>query len=329
MEQESLREKNPLVDPRASKLLALEAALKSSQYKGSGSCKAFASWNLTIAEGKIIMAELLENEVLESTASRTKQPSSTALISSHGLDGHVPAEAFPFMKLPLELRAMVYKEVMALPLELTVRFFSHGRKTYHLLLEGEGTGHPLQHSPSATCRLFTVSKAFYEEVMPIYFGCTSFIFPTVDSLSLLKNLKPDHRRCITSMSVNYSGRAPAESIKSLHGCTSLRRLSILFDSRTIYSKEKELPLVKRYGVSNLLKLRGISELNVELTNSDKFMDRGRFLNQWDEFVEALQVIKQPRDAASLRRQDAKDYPKENVKSPILSKIMSSPGPSQN
>ncbi len=68
--------------------------------------------------------------------------------------------------------------------------------------------------------------------------------------------------------------------------------------------------MKIYGLSDLLKVRGLTEVEVELGTPE--IDG--FIRSFDDdlvvFKETLQVLKQPHSAAQLKRQEKKDYPQE-------------------
>lgn len=67
--------------------------------------------------------------------------------------------------------------------------------------------------------------------------------------------------------------------------------------------------MKRQGMPDLLKVRGIQHLEVkEVSFAAIFGDNDRRPDEWAAFVNALQVIKQPRTAADTRRREKKDYP---------------------
>lgn len=208
----------------------------------------------------------------------------------------------------------IYKEALVAPSEVAV----HYRPWWilHTTIE-DHAGDEEFHSPALTCRIFRVSKTIYAEAMPVYFGCNTFAFVSLDILSVLNKLKPDFRRSIRSLSINFWGLTPAKSVKILQGCISLRKLSLRVGYRTIRCWKNEfLPLLKAHGVNDLLKLRGIEELKVENASHYAMED---FIKGWEAFVGALQVLKQPRNAVTLRRQDKKDYPPQKAKRTVFGK----------
>lgn len=132
------------------------------------------------------------------------------------------AEVFPFMKLPPEVRNMIYKEVLVASkdIHMQVAWYSYPRSAY----DGLRT---MNHSPRRTCRLLRISKAVYYEAFPIYFGCNTFYCDGVEALGeFLSKLKKEYRRNIRSLSFHFVGNSPAKSIRLLQGCVSLKSLEI-------------------------------------------------------------------------------------------------------
>ncbi|KAI4140645.1 MAG: hypothetical protein L6R39_005708 [Caloplaca ligustica] len=267
---------------------------------------------------KMAMAIFAKSEEQDTDCSTIKHIPNQVVAPDIKRAEDVPAEPFSFMKLPAEIRVMIFKQLLVVPSDIIVGY-SHQRKSFYAVDIMNEHGYDKYHSPAATCQLFRVSKAFYQEAMPVYFGCNTFDFPVLDHLAVLDTLKPDYRRSIRSISFNFSGIAPAKSVKLLYGCTSLRRLSLRVGyGTTRYRQGKRLPLLKACGANDLLKVRGIEEL--EIRRCRYYL--GTFneeQDEWESFVGALQVLRQPRDAASLRRQDAKDFPPEKAKRTVFGK----------
>ncbi|KAL9027162.1 MAG: hypothetical protein Q9196_004279 [Gyalolechia fulgens] len=231
----------------------------------------------------------------------------------------VPAEKpFPFMKLPPELRQMVYKELLVQSQEILISN-RHWAFCFDPKLDAmEQKDDQVVHSPADTCQIFRASKACYDEAMPIYFGCNSFTFESLDLLSLLDKLRVDYRRNIQSLSVQFWGNSPAKSARLLRGCTGLRQLGVQISYATLrYGKSDFLPLVNSKGINDLLKLRGITDLKI--TKVDGHCCFLRDIKNWEPFVEALQVLKQPYSAAALRYQHVKDYPPAKAKRTVFGK----------
>ncbi|KAL9011494.1 MAG: hypothetical protein Q9180_009188 [Flavoplaca navasiana] len=75
------------------------------------------------------------------------------------------------------------------------------------------------------------------------------------------------------------------------------------------------------GLGDLLKVRGIQELDIIVPSA---LPHSRYYSFNDEmspesFIKDLQVLKLPRSAASLRRQDEKDFPPEKARRTVFGK----------
>ena len=96
-------------------------------------------------------------------------------------------------------------------------------------------------------------------------------------------------------------------------CIGLRELNINLNDRTLcsipYSAAAGFDLVRLYDMKDLLKFRDIVKLEIIATESLKqqFSEIGM-----DPFEAALQVLKQPRKPAQLKRQEKKDYPSQKA-----------------
>ncbi|KAL8714988.1 MAG: hypothetical protein Q9225_006449 [Loekoesia sp. 1 TL-2023] len=227
---------------------------------------------------------------------------------------------FPFMKLPPELRLMVFKEVLIEPSDIGFHY-DQWAKLLIATIDDEHDDGGVYYHPAATCSLFGVSKDFYKEAMPVYFGCNTFFFSSLDALMVLSNLKVEYRRSIKSLRVCFWGLSPAKSARLLRGCTGLRQLSLRMGNRRVrYSGMPFLPRLNWDGVNDLLKVRGITDLKVtpfDYKCKGQFPDQ--FVKGWEPFVERLQILKQPYSAAELRRQDMKDYPPKRAKRTVFGK----------
>lgn len=229
------------------------------------------------------------------------------------------AEGFPFMKLPPEVRNMIYKEVLVPPkdIHIQVAWCSYARTAY----DGLRT---INHSPRRTCRLLRVSKAVYYEAFPIYFGCNTFYCDGVEALGeFLSKLKKDYRRNVRSLSFHFVGNSPAKSIKLLQGCVSLKSLEIGVTLRMLddYGLRKPESLKWLPGLNDLMKVRGIQELKVNLPGAlfHPYWESLRNQVSPESFIEDLQVLKHPRSEAMIRRQDKKDFPPEKAKRTVFGK----------
>lgn len=202
-----------------------------------------------------------------------------------------PKGPFAFMRLPPEIRRMVYKEILVMPEEICDGVWVPHR------------GHDPKTQPRVRQFLLT-SKATYFESMPIYFGLNIFHFHMMSSMEdFLKRTAVDHRRCIRRVSFDFYGAAPARSLKLLRECVSLQYLHV---KAGIFSTHwgKHGRLMEAHGVNNLLKIRGIRKL--EITCNDP--PGAHTPDDWVCFVGALQTLKLPHTPQFLRLQEKRDYP---------------------
>ena len=224
------------------------------------------------------------------------------------------AQGFPFMKLPPELRNMVYKEVLANPDIIIIDELSDcypGSSLPRI----ETWNDP----PGNTCQLLRASKAIHDEAYPVYFGRNTFAcwnFPALRGF--LGRLKREYRRSIRSISFAFWGSFPAKTIRLLQGCVSLQYLHIDFTTVRLLWDTPTTVIIP--GLNELMKIRGIRSLEISRRpNYTTYLVRTRFIGPaeideyWGKVIDDLQVLKQPRSEAMVRRQDWKDFPMENTK----------------
>lgn len=158
---------------------------------------------------------------------------------------------------------------------------------------------------SSFCR---VSTAIHQEACHILYHDNTFYFnDTLHLAEFLIDIKADKRRSLHSLELRYRGQAPARAFKLLAQCVNLRRFTIFVDA--VYTRDRHVNLIKRQGMVDLLKVRGIQHLEVkEVPFAALYGDDLRRPNVWTAFVNSLQVLKQPHTAAELRRRERKDYP---------------------
>ena len=184
-----------------------------------------------------------------------------------------PEQPFPLMKLPREVRDLGYKEHLVFPDVFVTgerKFINpppgngHWGVSKSVKLRSWNTalfggGNPFAQS---VCNLFATSKIVYLEAIPVFFRLNDFRFDTVDHLHIfLSSIGTEARRKITSISFAYEGHAPAKAIKLLKECIRLRRLSIELTRFTNNIARYPHCLAKSLGIRELLKLRGIRELD--------------------------------------------------------------------
>ena len=131
----------------------------------------------------------------------------------------------------------------------------------------------------------------------MFFRHNDFRFANLNQLSsFLSRISVEARRSIAAVYVGYGGATPATTFKLLKECVGLRRLTLELSQSSIgtipwVSKSAGFKLMKIYGLSDLLKVRGLTEVEVELGTPD--IDG--FIRSFDDelvvFKETLQVLK--------------------------------------
>ena len=228
-------------------------------------------------------------------------------------------ESFPLMRLPPELRFMIYKEVLVARRDIIVpRPYI---PDYNMRFYGDKYNCDPYHSSSAACQIFRVSKALYNEAMPVYFGENTFRFKDLDALeTALEILTAERRRSIRSLSINFHGPHPVKSMRLLYECVSLRQLSLGINNWGTYPNRFGVtPLWQTIcGVKALLKVRGIQTLQVRKVGSyPSGFGWCQSHRDWKKLVSALQVLKQPYTEAALRRRYRKAYPPAKAKRTVF------------
>lgn len=214
--------------------------------------------------------------------------------------------AFPFMKLPPEVRNLIYEEliIVFLPFVITVIRLNPRILGMETLDPGESMS-PMSR-PHPIFALFRVSKQTRQEAISVYFGGNRFNAADSDELArFLGQIGPEARNAIREVSIRYrTGKSAGKAFKLLAGCGSLRKLHFTIDSTAVaYGPGNFIPLLKRPGIPTLLKVRGIEELNAEvklqghgLAHSDEPLE-----NDKEGFLHALQILKEPRHVRKKKR----------------------------
>lgn len=138
--------------------------------------------------------------------------------------------------------------------------------------------------------------------------------------NFLSSLYPLYRRKIGSISVNFFGRTPAKATKLLIQCIGLRHLSISFEYRTWVFAYGRTQMVKLPGVKDLLQVRGLKTLKLELDDDLELHDR-QLWNTFPELEAALQDLKLAHDPAFLVELEKKDdrIAKKHIRNPTRDK----------
>lgn len=263
-------------------------------------------------------------------------------IPSLGDSQEIDEEPFPFMRLPIEIRNMIYTELLVQSVPVTI-YASH---TYP---EGcrravvtpayrrrwgtfNGAARQTSFSPEVFRQLSLTSRGIYRESASIYFAHNTFEFEDLECVpKFLGKLSSDSRRAIATIKLSYVGKAPAAAFKMLATCVGLRRLQIMLEEYDTFllMRRSHRSVMKLTGLGDCLKLRGLTHVAVDRHGCEQdFIEE--FYADLPKFREALQVLKQPQDPARLARLDKKDYPnklhrsvfgKANVTTRMENKVM--------
>ena len=231
-------------------------------------------------------------------------------------------QPFPFMKLPVELRTKVYEHHLIVEGATIIKDHDQcGRDVVRVCASCQYHFESIKKYKSFDTTLFnlwTVSKATRQESLPVFFRYNRFHFGSVDYLSnFLSCISAISRRSIFSVSFTYQGQAPARAMRSLRQCVGLRRLTIQISYWTcglcpLKDQIGHSGLMKLWGMNDLLKIRGITELEV-FEKPALYPYYCRFAEQIPAFEKTLQILKMPHKAAQLTRQMNKDYPQSKAK----------------
>lgn len=213
-------------------------------------------------------------------------------------------QPFPFMKLPPEVRLMIYRQHLATLGIIDIR--SPHRDGDAVLLRQDCGLHQPPHCvykplDRSIRGLLTVSKAVYNESVLTLYRHNTFHFPDFDALyRVLRRLHVECRHSILSISLYYSGGRSTKSIRLLQGCIGLRRLSLIFNP---YSLCDRVDAMEVYGLEYLREIRGIEELKI---TQEYWRSSPGISAAFHSLEKALQVLKQPRPAAQSEKQKKRD-----------------------
>lgn len=278
-------------------------------------------------------------KVLE--AGNTNVSDTTTPKDTKGVSTEEPAkvtdQAFRLMDLPLEVRIMIFKELLVMPGPVMFRRyvkaerdeadlpaipipiinpqpFAGGQISYLKI----DTSKVILQEP--LLRVFLASKTIYRETVPIYFGINVFSFETLQFFEdFVSKLGPECRWQLARLKIRYFGKAPARAIKRLLDCVGLRELELELFSYSADSYEDIAPYAPLlYGVKDLLRVRGLRKLELDFSCYDH-LPYFRYKEDFDPekvkaaVIEQLQVLKQPQDPKKLKRLENKDFPARTMR----------------
>ncbi|MCJ1470345.1 hypothetical protein MMC07_008990 [Pseudocyphellaria aurata] len=212
------------------------------------------------------------------------------------------AVGFPFLKLPPEVRDMVLKELLVMPGPIDT-----GRKSImppRVLIRNQEKNVYSKHPPIFGA--FLLSKQTRQAALSIYFGCNGFIARHLTALAhFLYNIGADACNAIRKISIEIKRlRNARKAFKLLAQCGSLRSLQFAITPKLFWTDYDVTAFVDLPGVQDLLKIRGVQELEV-VEGDPRFIDE-RLPWSKESILQALQILKEPRDSQKQRRLPPKE-----------------------
>lgn len=199
--------------------------------------------------------------------------------------------SFPFMKLPPEIRIMIYK----------LHFFqpADGDTRQRFCDAGEFCRFRRCNNDVPVRMLFVLSKAIYAEAMPLYYRTKTFHFFHCRVASFLAKIGPDQRQHITKIAFNLKPYNARVEIPALLDCPSLRELTIVVDDPVglwAHLRAKGLNVPHRTThtpLELLLQIRSIERMTVSfLDDESNWYISSTEKKIRKELVETLQVLEQ-------------------------------------
>ena len=231
---------------------------------------------------------------------------------------HAPPLAFfPFMKLPLELRTMVYKMHFAQTADFTYFPSSSLSHLGGLACQCQHWGFGVSNGGVPVRLLWTLSKDLYHEAMPLYFQTTEFTFNSLGSLAHFLNvIGPYHRQYVTSVNLN-SRRFDLSMDRQLRVSDSethagLQTLKLLRRCPALRHMQFNLPIVKYHLAETsewfraILKIRDLKSVDFKFMAANEYWTRDDHLMKiYEHNKQVLQVLKQPHRPAAIKKREEK------------------------
>ena len=246
-------------------------------------------------------------------------------------------QPFPLMKLPTEIRLMIFKEFLVMGGSILFN-----RSQYFVRKEEPGIGHFRQNPPpfvlvgktkwywgsridekqmimQGQClNLLVASKAIYRETVPIYFGLNTFCFGNLDLFErFIGKLRADFRWQLARVRLGYRGTELARAIKTIISCVGLRELTLDLEPSSIVPTRNARAQIRLFGMKDLLKVRGLTKLELTAAESVYIGNtaiQGTVCQEYMDVIEArLQVLKQPINPKTLKRLSEEDFPVKKMR----------------
>ena len=255
--------------------------------------------------------------------------------------GAVSDQPFPLMKLPVEIRRMIFEELLIMPSPIMFRNYVaiDGKGVRYrfppyatILPVKEGSGLRGAEDPfnakeseiirqNALLNVFLASKIIYRETVPLYYGHNTFEFHEADMFKKFAvAIGPECRWQLARVNIWWTGGASGQVAKVMLDCVGLRKLTLRIFSWSIVPCTAGTPSVSRLcGMRDLLRVRGLETLQLNIAqpfycytlscpDHQTFREDIAGSTSIAAMKEQLEVLKQPLDANKLKRQEAKDFP---------------------
>lgn len=281
------------------------------------------------------LAMIPDNTTLDAHAHTVAKVETTTTIGS----GAVPGQSFPLMKLPVEVRRMIFEELLIMPSSIMFRsyveiegkgmryWFTPYATTNTIKKEGTIEEHPARIKESEIIKqsgilnVFLASKTIYRETVPLYYGHNVFEFHGANLFAKFATaIGPECRWQLARVNIGWNGSAFARAAKVMLECVGLRELTLRIYSWSLAPCPSDAPDECRLnGMRDLLRVRGLNMLKLDIKQPLYCYKPGCHCHPDDTkciagsqsiaaMKERLEVMKQPLDVKKLRRQEAKDFP---------------------
>ena len=196
------------------------------------------------------------------------------------------AQPFPFMALPVEIRIMIYSQIVVSLREI---FPAPGKSLFRTS----------DISHSTIMALFLVSKTVFNEAMPLYYSKNHFYLTTSQDLYFfLSSVGHDRCKYLKTLNVQYTGKWAVRAFRLLLERCEIKNLKLLVHNSAMQGQPPHTKsVVTSFGMRQLKQLRGLETLQIGFAWSRHlaqhahpfYSTSGRAL-----FIETLQVTKQPK-----------------------------------
>lgn len=199
---------------------------------------------------------------------------------------------FPLMRLPLEIRLMIYKDHFNQVGEpLDPEFVCRAGPLCRFLRVNQGV--PVR-------KLLFVSKSVYQETMPLYFRTKNFKFRSPRSLAnFLDIIGKYQRQHVTTITFRVSEIFLKQASKKLFECPSLENLTLGIPD--CYFKNSSIALMDTPGLKHVLEIRDLKFLEIRVL---RIAGQALLWNPNIDYVTPLQFLKEPYDAAAIKARKA-------------------------